>query len=164
MEHEGDGYTSFNRSTRCGHRKIITAIGGLGNKSTSKGYPNYSIVGIGQNTQEDPGNLKRTCCHSASSVKPSANAAVKNSQICKKIIILIKGLEELEIRRRVETIEITALLRSAWILRKVLETWRDLLSLCLPCRTHQLTLVWKTLKGIKHHRKNIASSNYHYCK
>ena len=35
---------------------------------------------------------------------------------------LIKGLEDLEISGRVETIQITTLLRSARILRKVLET------------------------------------------
>ena len=34
---------------------------------------------------------------------------------------LIKGLEDLEIRGRVETIQTTALLRSARILRRVLE-------------------------------------------
>ena len=41
---------------------------------------------------------------------------------------LVLGLEDLEIRGRVETIQITALLRSARILRKVLKTLGDLLS------------------------------------
>ena len=36
--------------------------------------------------------------------------------------ILFKGLEDLEIRGRVETIQTTGLLRSARILRRVLET------------------------------------------
>ena len=44
---------------------------------------------------------------------------------------LIKGLEDLEIRGRVETTQITALLRSARIRRSVLETGGDLLSLKL---------------------------------
>ena len=35
---------------------------------------------------------------------------------------LLKGLEDLEIRGRVETIQITTLLRTARILRRVLET------------------------------------------
>ena len=35
---------------------------------------------------------------------------------------LIKGLEDLEVGRRVETIQTTALLRTARILRRVLET------------------------------------------
>ena len=39
---------------------------------------------------------------------------------------LVSGLEELEIRRQMETIKTTALLRSA---RRVQKTWRDLLSL-----------------------------------
>ena len=55
---------------------------------------------------------------------------------------LFKGLEDLEVGGRVETIQVTALLRTARILRRVLETWGDLLLLKL----HQLTLMWKTLK------------------
>ena len=42
---------------------------------------------------------------------------------------LLKGLEDLEIGGRVETIPTIALLRTARILRRVLETWGDLLSL-----------------------------------
>ena len=44
---------------------------------------------------------------------------------------LVKEQEELEIRGRAQTIQTTALLRSARILRIVLETWGDLLSLRL---------------------------------
>ena len=44
---------------------------------------------------------------------------------------LLKGLEDLEVDGRVETIQTTALLRTARILRRVLETWGDLLSLKL---------------------------------
>ena len=43
---------------------------------------------------------------------------------------LVKGLQDLEIRGLVETIQTTAL-RSARILRRVLETWVDSLSLYL---------------------------------
>ena len=49
---------------------------------------------------------------------------------------LLKGLEDLEVGGRVETIQMTALLRTARILRRVLETWGDLLS---------LNLLWKTI-------------------
>ena len=48
---------------------------------------------------------------------------------------LLKGLEDLEIRGWVETIQITTLLRAARILRRVLETCGDLLSLKLKCKT-----------------------------
>ena len=48
---------------------------------------------------------------------------------------LEKGLEDLEIRGREETIKTTALLRSARILRIVLETCGDLLSLKLQWKT-----------------------------
>ena len=48
---------------------------------------------------------------------------------------LLKGLEDLEVGGRVETIQTTALLRTARILRKVLETWGDSLSLRLQWKT-----------------------------
>ena len=48
---------------------------------------------------------------------------------------LVKGLEDLEIRGWLETIQTTALLRSARILRRILETWEDLLSLKLQWKT-----------------------------
>ena len=46
---------------------------------------------------------------------------------------LLKGLEDLEIGGRVETIQTTALLRTARILRRVLDIWGDLPS--LQCKT-----------------------------
>ena len=49
---------------------------------------------------------------------------------------LLKGLEDLEGGGRVETIQTTALLRTAIILRWVLETWEDLLSLNLQRETN----------------------------
>ena len=49
---------------------------------------------------------------------------------------LLKELEDLEIRAYVEIIQITALLRSGRILRKVLEIWEDLLL---------LKLLWETI-------------------
>ena len=48
---------------------------------------------------------------------------------------LLKGLEDLEVGGWVETIQMTALLRTARILRRVLETWGDLLSLKLQWKT-----------------------------
>ena len=48
---------------------------------------------------------------------------------------LLKGLEVLKIGGQVETIQMTALPRTARILRRVLETWGDLLSLKLQCKT-----------------------------
>ena len=41
---------------------------------------------------------------------------------------LLKGLEELEVGGRVEFIQTTALLRTATILGRVVETWEDLVS------------------------------------
>ena len=48
---------------------------------------------------------------------------------------LLKGLEDLEVGGRVETIQTTALLRTARILRRFLETWEDFLSLRLQWKT-----------------------------
>ena len=47
---------------------------------------------------------------------------------------LLTGLEDLEVDRRVETIQTTTLLRTARILRIVLETEGDLLSLKLSAK------------------------------
>ena len=44
---------------------------------------------------------------------------------------LLKGMEDLAVSGRVETIQTTALLRTSRILRRVLETWGELLSLRL---------------------------------
>ena len=48
---------------------------------------------------------------------------------------LVQRLEDLEITGQVETVQTTALLRSDRILRRVLETWGDLLSLKLQWKT-----------------------------
>ena len=53
---------------------------------------------------------------------------------------LLKGLEDLEVGGRVETIQTTALLKTARIPRRVLETWGDLLSLNLQWKT--ISLCW----------------------
>ena len=47
----------------------------------------------------------------------------------------LKGLENLEVGSRGETIQTTALLKTVRILRRVLETWGDLLSLNLQWKT-----------------------------
>ena len=48
---------------------------------------------------------------------------------------LVTKLEDLEIKGRVDTILTTALFRSVRILRRVMETWRDLVSLKLQWKT-----------------------------
>ena len=53
---------------------------------------------------------------------------------------LLKGLEDLEVGGRVETIQTTALLKTVKILRRVLETSGDLLSLNLQWKT--ISLCW----------------------
>ena len=59
---------------------------------------------------------------------------------------LLKGLEDLEVGRRVETIQMTALLRTARILRWVPGDLRRLAVTQTTVKNHQLTLMWKSLK------------------
>ena len=49
---------------------------------------------------------------------------------------LLKGLKDLEVGGRVETIQTTTLLRTPRILTRVLETWGDLLSLKFQWKTN----------------------------
>ena len=97
MEHESDGDTNCNWGYRYCHQRTGT---GLGNKRTRGDLPNYSFIEISQNTKESPGDLKKTCCHSKTSEKPSAKAGVKNSQ---KIIIIIIIIIIRRIRKLLET-------------------------------------------------------------
>ena len=66
---------------------------------------------------------------------------------------LLQGREDLEMGGRVETIQTTALLRTARILRRVLETWGDLLSLKLQWKTISFTDV-KNSKGVNNNNNN----------
>ena len=63
---------------------------------------------------------------------------------------LVKELEELEIRGRADTIQTKLLLRSARILRRVLDTWGDLLSLRLQWRT----INWRLCEKLERNNNN----------
>ena len=69
---------------------------------------------------------------------------------------LVKGLNDLELEGRMETIHTTELLRSARIPRRVQETWGDLLSLKHMREKHHLTLVWKILKDYNNNNNNTT--------
>ena len=62
MEHESDGYTNFNWYSWYNHLRAVTRTEGLGNKRRRGDHPNYSIIKIGQNTEESPWRLE-TCCY-----------------------------------------------------------------------------------------------------
>ena len=110
---------------------------------------NSCIIEIG-NYWEEFWRLEQICSHSDSSERLSALVIVKNSQIIIILIIIIIfanfplffffGLEDLEVGGRVETIQTTALLKTARILGRVLATWGDLLSLNLQWKT--ISLRW----------------------
>ena len=67
---------------------------------------------------------------------------------------LFKGLDDLEVGGRVANIQTTALLRTARILRGVLETWGDLLSLKLHCKPSADADV-KNAKGVNNNDNYI---------
>ena len=75
---------------------------------------------------------------------------------------LLKGLEDLEVEGRVETIQTWALLRTARILRRVPETWRDLLSLRLQKRPSAKTDV-KNSQGVYNNNNSDTDTNCNWC-
>ena len=143
MEYESEDYINCNCCSSYSHLVIDTRTREFGNNGTDGDCPNF--IEIDQNTEKSPGDLRRLAVIQNSSERPSAKTDVKNSQgiiIIIPIVIgtitkgLLKGLEDLEFGGRVETIPTSTLLRSTRILRRVLETWRD-----LPL----LKLQWKTI-------------------
>ena len=71
---------------------------------------------------------------------------------------LLKGLEDFEMRGRVETIQITSLLRMGRILRRVLETWGDLLSLILQWKPNSIN--WcENSQGLDNNNNNNNNNN-----
>ena len=66
---------------------------------------------------------------------------------------LLKRLEDLEAGGQVETIQTTALLRTARILRRVLETWGDLVSLKLQWKPSAKTDM-KNSRGVNNNDNN----------
>ena len=102
--------------------------------------PDNSIAEIGQNTEKSPGDLRRlavTQTPAVAGVKNNNNN--NNNKVVGAFGTVTKGslkeMDDLEFGRRVETMQMTALLRTARILRRVLKTWGDLLSLKLQWKT-----------------------------
>ena len=59
MEHESDGDTNCNWSTRYIPKKIGTGTGRIRNKRMREDHLNYFIIEIGQNIEKIPGDLMR---------------------------------------------------------------------------------------------------------
>ena len=59
MEHEGDNYTNCDWCFWYSHQRIIKGTGGLGSWRMGEDHPNYSIIENGQNTEKNPGDLRR---------------------------------------------------------------------------------------------------------
>ena len=59
MENEGNGDTSCGWCTRNNPKGNSKGTRRHGNKRTSRDYPDYSIIKIGQNTEKSPGGLRK---------------------------------------------------------------------------------------------------------
>ena len=114
VEHESDGCNWYSWYS---YQRTGTRTGWLGNKRTSGDHPNYCFIEIVQNTEKSPRNLRRLAV---------AKTPVRNQRLTP----VWKTRKGVTIIIRVETVQITTLLRSVRILRRVLETW-GLLSLRL---------------------------------
>ena len=79
MEYESDSDTNRYRCTRFSHQRTRR----IGNKNTRGDHPNDSNVNIGQNTEKNPGDLKRLVVTDAGAKKK------KNPKSSKVIIIII---------------------------------------------------------------------------
>ena len=100
------------------------------NNGTGGDSPNYSIIEIGQNTEKSPGDLKR--------LQRKAISWRWYEKLPRNKIIIIIII--------IETIQITVLLRLARMLRRVLETWRDFLSLMHQWKTGEYLNLVRALK------------------
>ena len=170
MEHEGDGETICGWWTWNNSQRIGTETGGLGKKRTSSDHSNYSIIKIGQNTEKSPGNVRRLAVTptpmSGFTIPAECKMKMKGKKNIDKYFDLVwepkrlwnmkvtviplvvralgtvsrslgKKLEWLEIREKIETLQAT---KSTQIMRRMLKTWRDLLSLRLPWKI--TSLLW----------------------
>ena len=106
MEHEGVDCTNCDWCFWHSDRRIIKGPGGFRSWRTSGDYPNDSIIEDVQKMW----NMTMTIIL----IMIGALGTVTER--------LIKGLEDLGVGRRVETIQTTALLRTARIQKRVLET------------------------------------------
>ena len=59
MEYDGDDDTNRGLCTWDNPQRICKEIGRLGNKKTSTENPEYSMIKIGHNTEESPGDTRR---------------------------------------------------------------------------------------------------------
>ena len=112
VEHENDDYTNCNSCTW--YSSLTTEW--LRNNETRGAHSNSCIVEIGQNTKKGPRDLRR--------LDVTTQTPVKNPLLT----LVWKNLKrEQMIIRTSRDLKTTALLRSVWILRRVLATWGDLL-------------------------------------
>ena len=59
MEHEGDGDTNCGWCTWNNPQRVDKGTRRHRNQRTSRDHPDYRIINIGQNTEKNPGDLKR---------------------------------------------------------------------------------------------------------
>ena len=77
MELESATDTNYTSRTWNGPQKLENETGRIRNQRKNRDHPYYNIIENSQNTEKSP---EETCCYPDSSVRPPANADVKNSQ------------------------------------------------------------------------------------
>ena len=135
------------------YQRIGKRTRGLKNERESRDNPNYCIAEIGQSTEKSPGDLSRLVV---------IQIPVKDHQLMLmwKTPIIIRGQNV--------TIQTTAVLRLTRILRRVLETWADLLSLIylqVKCEELKSSHLWSwhyQARWKKKLRKNIPGKPESY--
>ena len=151
MEHEEDNETSRNWCAWYHPQMIGKRTGRLGTKRTSRDHRGNNIIKIGQNSEKSSEDLRilgvtqtqetiiyRLCERLPKEYLDLVRESKKLWNMKVTIVPLVigalgtitkgllKGLEDLEVGGRVETIQMTALLRTTRIPRRVLDTWGDL--------------------------------------
>ena len=86
MEHKSDSDSNCNWCAQYSDQRIGTGTEGLGNKSTTGEHPNYSIVGIGQNAEKNPGDFGRLADTQTPMKSNQTKAGVRS---CRKTKIMI---------------------------------------------------------------------------
>ena len=99
-------------------QRLSKRAGGVGYRRTNWDHTNYCIIEVGQNTKKSPEDLRKLAV---------TQIPVKYHQLTQVWKIRTSSLQD--------SSQDSGLLRTARILRRVLETWGDLLSLKLQWKT-----------------------------
>ena len=148
MEHVGDSDTIDNQHTWNGPQMLGKGDGGVGSWRTNRNHSNYGIIEVGQNSEKNHGDMTMKMKEGRSLDKYlvlarelkklwNMKVGIIPNVIGALVIVhksLKKRIDERETGERIESLQFIALLKSARILRIVLESWKELLQFNLQLR------------------------------